>query len=44
MVILGLTTDQANLVINVLEDWTLMTDGNPEIDTIINYLKERIEE
>lgn len=44
MVILGLTTDQAGLVINVLEDWTLMTDGNPEIDAIINYLKERIEE
>lgn len=44
MIILGLTKIQAQLLIDVLEDWTEMTDEDLEIDAIINSLKEKIED
>lgn len=44
MIILGLTKIQAQLLIDVLEDWTEMTDKDLEIDAIINSLKEKIED
>lgn len=44
MIVLGLTDDQAETLVNVLEDWTLMTDGDSEIDVIIDVIKEKLYE
>ena len=43
MIILGLTKIQAQSLIDALEDWIEMTDGDLEIDAIIDSLKEKIE-
>ena len=44
MIILGLTKIQTQSLIDALEDWTEMTDGDFEIDAIIDSLKEKIED